>query len=95
MERLNIPVTIAANAAHATVDMLGGWSIREAATVAAAATVRLRVGTVAGQVLAVIEIPADGDDTFEFDRAVDVPGGAGVWVEVVAGTVEGVLYHRA
>lgn len=91
----NVPVDVTANTAHGSVDMLGGWSLRESAAVAIAATVRLRVGSAAGQILAVIELAANGSDRVEFLHPVDVPGGSGVYVEVVAGTVDGVLWHRA
>jgi len=45
-EHVNIPVDVTANAAHSSVRRLGGWSLREAAMVAASATVRTppRVG---------------------------------------------------
>lgn len=81
--------TITAGTNH-DVSRFGGWSVREAAATAAAATVRFRDTSVAGQILAVLELAADGSDTTVLDPAV-VPDG-GVYVEVVAGTVEGVVY---
>jgi hypothetical protein len=91
---VNVPVDITSNAAHASVDLLGGWSVREAAVVGAQATVRFRRGAVGGQVLAVLELAANAAETVVLATPIDGDGTNGVYVEVVAGTVEGVLYHR-
>lgn len=84
------PVDIVAGTNHASVNRFGGWSVRESAATAAAATVRFREASSTGQILAVVELPADGSDTRVLDPAVWPAGG--VYVEVVAGTVEGVIY---
>lgn len=87
------PVTITANSNHTAVTRLGGYSIRESAATAAAAAVNLRRGTVAGQIIAVIELAANGSVTDMWPGLVGATGG--VYVEVVAGTVEGVLFEVA
>lgn len=86
-----VSVTAAAN--HATAARLAGWSIREAAGTPAAATVRLRKAAVGGDIVAVIRLAASGAETVVFsDDFLSCEGGC--FVEVVAGTVEGVLYAR-
>lgn len=83
--------TVTANANHPDVERLVGWSFREAAASPAAATVLLRNDALAGQVIAYIELPANGSETVTLDHPMQV---AGVYVEVVAGTVEGVLFQE-
>lgn len=84
------PVTISADSNHSTVGKFAGWSVRESAGSPAAATVRFRDTDASGQILAVLELPADGSDTTVLYPAVWPDGG--VYVEVVTGTVEGVIY---
>lgn len=91
MSRQYVTATdITADTNHAGVRDFAGYSIREAAATAAAATVRFRLGALAGQILAVVELPADGSETFAFPEAIRTA--TGVYVEVVAGTVEGVIH---
>lgn len=92
--RLIEPVDVVADSNHTDVHRLGGFSVREAAGTAAAATVRLRRETVAGQILAVLELAADESATLILPEEEHIATGAGVYVEVVAGTVEGVLYDK-
>lgn len=86
---------ITADSDHAGVRTFAGFSVREAAVTAAAATVRFRqtdgAGGATGQILAELELAADASETVTFDIPVSAPDG--VHVEVVAGTVEGVLYE--
>lgn len=86
-----VPYTVTSNANHADVERLTGWSFRESDASPAVATVRLRNNAVGGQVIAYIELPANGSQTVSLKHPVQV---AGVYVEVVAGTVEGVLYQE-
>ena len=73
---------------------LSGWTIRET-TGAAAATIRLRDGNNAqSEVIAVLGLPAAGSSIiFPTARNIEVATGR-VFVEVVAGSVEGVIYWR-
>ncbi len=71
--------------------VLAGYSIREAATTAAAATVIIRDGTAASDpIVTVIELAANASETTV------VPGGVtctdGVFVERVTGTTEGSVW---
>lgn len=69
---------------------LAGYSVRESATVAAAATVILRNGTTATDpIVALIELAANAS-TAQSLPAIDCPGG--VFVDRVAGETELVLY---
>lgn len=86
-----VPVTADAN--HVSASRLAGWSFRESAGTPAAATVRLRKAAVDGDIVAVIELAANGAATAVFaDDEVSCEGGC--YVEAVSGTVEGVLYAR-
>jgi hypothetical protein len=67
---------------------LEGWSIRE--TAAAVASVRLRDGTTAaGSILAVVGLVASGGQTVP---DVSIRFATGLYVEVVAGAVEGAIW---
>lgn len=69
---------------------LAGWSVRESAASAAAASVTLRNGTnSASPAVALIELAADASQAVSVP-AVDCPDG--VFVDRVAGTTEVVLY---
>lgn len=81
------------------VKRLAGWSIREAAGTAAAATVRIRHADgsagATGQIVAEVELAADGSESFTYGDATHLPAdnNDGFYVEVVNGTVEGVLFE--
>lgn len=81
-------------ALNGDVRALGGWALRET-TGAAVATVRLRDGSaVNAEVLAVIGIAAAGVNFFPpYGRGIEVATGK-IFLEVVAGSLEGVLYWR-
>ncbi len=83
--------TITANTNHAGVTRLSGFSIREAnAVTPGPAAINLRDGTASGQILVVLELGADQSATLLSPAIVHAPNG--VYVEVVAGTISGVLY---
>lgn len=86
------PQTITANANHAGVTRLAGWSIKEAAGSPAVATVRLRDGAVGGQILFDIELAANESSNIMFPRSLRTE--AGVYVEQVAGTISGTLWFE-
>lgn len=86
-----VPYTVTANANHADVERLVGWSFHENAGSPAAATVRLRNNAVGGQVVAVIELAANESTTVSLCHPLQVTG---TYVEVVAGSVAGVLYQE-
>lgn len=69
---------------------LYGWSFRESAGVAAVATIVLRDGA-AGEIIAVIELAADGDD-HQWMGPQGIRCSNGITVDRVAGTTEGVVY---
>jgi len=85
-------VTITGDANHASAKRFAGWSVRESATIAGAARINFRLGSVSGQILAVLELQADRSDTMFFPCEFQTPGG--VYVEVASGTVSGVLLNR-
>lgn len=95
---LNYPGTGAVTASKVVlggdVRAITGWSLRET-TGAAIATVRLRDGSaVIGEVIAPITLAASGFAFFPpIGRGIEVATGK-VFVEVVAGSVEGVIYWR-
>ena len=84
------PIDITANSNHATVDRLHGFSIRESAGAAASAEVNLRKATAGGQILYVLELAANESATLMLPEAVSAEGG--VYVQVVSGTISGVLW---
>lgn len=90
------PAAITANANHTGVTTLAGWSIREAAGSAGVAAVNIRKGVAAanntGTLLAVLEMAADTSNTYEFRTPLRGDATYGIYVEVVTGTVAGVLY---
>lgn len=85
-------VTITADTNHATVRNWNGFSIREAAGTPAQATVRFRDGAVGGDILGVLELA--GDESASMTLTDDLKAPSGIYVEVVSGTIEGVLYRR-
>lgn len=88
------PVDITANTNHTGAERLGGFSVHEAAATAAAATVRFRRETATGQIIFVLELAANESASIVLPAGEYVPSGGGVYVEVVAGTVEGVLFDK-
>jgi hypothetical protein len=73
---------------------LVGYSIREAAASAAVATVRLRNGTAdTDPILAIIELAADASSQITLPEG-GLDAADGVFVEVVAGEVDIVLYSK-
>jgi hypothetical protein len=70
-----------------------GWSLRESATVAAAASVVFRDGSATGNILAIVTpFAADGTDMFTFDSPVRF--NEGLYVERESGETEGAVYVR-
>lgn len=82
---------ITADTNHTIVSRLAGFSIKEAAGTPAAATVNLRDSAVGGQILVSLELAGDESAVANFEKL--IPVDTGVYVEVVAGTISGVLYH--
>jgi hypothetical protein len=92
--RVLTPIEVTANANHATVTYLGGFNFAEVAAVGAPAHLRLRHGSVAGAILAHISLTGDGMVIKVFEETfIDTP--SGVYVEVVSGTIAGVLYNAS
>lgn len=69
-----------------------GWSLRESAASAAAASANIREGSASGDIIAVIELAADGSETVWFgDDGVVAYGG--IYFDAVAGEITGVVYY--
>ena len=81
-------VTITANANHTAAKRLKGFSIRNTV---AAGSINLRDSAVGGQILVVLEMPIASSQTVIFDELLTA-NGDGIYVQVVSGTVAGVLY---
>ena len=77
-----------------TLTQLYGYSFRESATVAAAATVALKKTNASGDIVIVIEIAANGSET----QVIATGEGSGlnfndvIYIDVLAGEVEGALW---
>jgi hypothetical protein len=71
---------------------LQGWSLRE--TAGAVATVRIREVGVAGKILASIGLAANDDDRAWYGP-LGVDFATDLYIEVVAGAVEGAIYAAA
>jgi len=84
---------ITGGANHPGVTRLAGFTIRESAGTAAVATVKLRKETAGGLTLEMIELVANGSLTVTYGQGNWKEASGGVWVEVVAGTVEGTLFQ--
>lgn len=82
---------ITANTTHATAERFRGFSVRESAGAAAVATVNFRSGSVSGQILWTLELAADESAGIVLPDQLLTSGG--VYVQVVAGTITGVLFH--
>ena len=87
-----IAVDITGDSNHTQVTRFAGFSVRESAGSPAAAAVNFRDSAVGGQILAVLELGADESASFNLDDV--LPVDTGVYVEVVSGTISGVLYGR-
>lgn len=91
------PVTITANSDH-SVSNFAGFSIRESAGTAAPAAVNIRhadgAGTNTGTIIHVIELAGDESKTVDLFAPIRATAADGVHVEVVTGSVEGVLHER-
>jgi hypothetical protein len=86
------PATITANSNHATVERLSGFSIRENAGTPAVASLNLRKLSVSGQILFVLELAANESASIMIPEAVSSEGG--VYVQVIGGAIEGVLWTQ-
>ncbi|WP_189059583.1 hypothetical protein [Longimycelium tulufanense] len=76
---------------HTGYTILRGWSIRESATLALAATVIIRDGTDdTGMIVAVIELAADSHDTVWLGEGIQCA--TGVFVDRTAGETEGSIW---
>jgi hypothetical protein len=91
-DQLSVPVTVSANQVIATgIRALYGYSICES-TGSAAAKVRLRESSATGKMLAIVALASGASSTQYFpEQAPGVTSGS-IYVEVVSGSVEGVLY---
>jgi hypothetical protein len=67
---------------------VAGWSFRE--TAGAVAAVRLRDGTVSGEIFAAVSLPANGSHAVMLTRALYFP--TAVFVDIVSGAVEGAVW---
>lgn len=85
-------VTFNANSNHTTVPRLSGWSIRESAAIAGPAVVNLRHASGTGQILEVIELAASQSLTVSYGQGAWKESSGGTYVEVVSGTVQGVIF---
>ena len=85
-------IAMTANANHPTMDRFSGFTIREAAAIAAVATVRLRHAVVGGLILEQIELVANGSLSISYGTGNWKQSSGGVYVEVVGGTIEGTLF---
>ena len=92
----NLAVAVALDDNHETVNLLGGYSIRE--TAGSTATVNLRKGVAAsnntGALLAVINLAANESVTVEFITPIPADPTYGVYYEDLSGTTAGTLFRR-
>lgn len=87
-----IPVNITADTNHSEVERLQGFSVHESAGTPAAAEVVLRKASVSGAILFYIDLNANESASLVFPRGISTEGGT--YVEVVSGTITGVLFHE-
>lgn len=80
--------TITGGANHTGVVYFCGYSVRE--TAGAVAEIRFRLAAVGGVILAVVSLPANSSYSVMFPSALSTP--TGVYVQVVSGAAEGILY---
>jgi len=76
---------------HDTLTRFGGFSVRESDGTPAVAAANFRHGGVGGQILAVLELAANESASFALPGMQSTPDG--VYVEVVSGTISGVIYQ--
>lgn len=74
-----------------SIATLHGWSVRENNGAPGVATVLIRAGGVTGTIVATIELAASSSETVWLVAGVQMRDG--IYVEVVAGVVEGAVYH--
>lgn len=85
-------VDITQNSNHATVEIFRGFSVRENAGSPAAAAVNFRKNSVSGQIIGVLELAANESATLALSKKNKRTSEGGVYVQVTAGSIEGVLY---
>lgn len=74
-----------------TPKILYGWSVGESDGTPAVASFLIRNGSGAGDIVAVVELAANGSSTEWFgDQGIRVPDG--IFIDIVAGTVQGAIY---
>lgn len=86
------PTTITANSNHSGVARFRGFSVRESAVTPAAAAVNFRKLSAGGQIIFVLELNSNESSTLVLGRDMMIPSEGGVYVEVVSGTVSGVIF---
>ena len=90
---LSIPATTTDALLTSMEIRLCGWSLRET-TGAALGTARLRGGgTVAGEIIAGISVPAGGSDSTWFGD-LGFRCGAGLFLDMISGRLEGAVFVR-
>lgn len=85
-------VAITPNSNHTGIEHLSGFTVRESAAIAAAATFRIRHASVSGLILETVELPANGSLTVSYGAGAWKESSGGAYVEVVAGQFEGTLF---
>ncbi len=76
---------------HTAVQRLAGFSLKEDAS--ATAFVRLRAGSVSGQILFEISFAADESASIVFPKGVFLSAAGGTFLQEASGSVEGVLFY--
>lgn len=87
------PITITPDSNHTAAERFRGFSVRESAGTPAAAAVNFRKLSVGGQLLLVLELNGDESSTLVLGKDMMMPAEGGVYVEVVSGTVSGVIFQ--
>ena len=76
---------------HADVTRFAGFAIRESDGTPAVGAVNFRLGSVSGQIVWPVELAANESAGIFFGGMIASPDG--VYVEVVSGTISGVLFQ--
>lgn len=86
------PIPAADGDLHSTKPkILYGWSVGESDAAPAVASFLIRNGTVSGDIVAVVELAANGESTEWFgDEGIRVPDG--IFIDRVAGTIQGSIF---